>query len=84
MGRYILGAVVLILVLAGVCSGVTVDLRDGNEITVVVDNSLAEFSFDKVGGYDYVRGPGVVYRMKVFRGCRSCRIRLPSRGTGAW
>jgi hypothetical protein len=61
MGRCIAFAVAGILIMAGLSSGVTVDVKDGNEISVVVENNLAEFGFDKVGGYDYVRGPGAVY-----------------------
>jgi hypothetical protein len=51
----------LLVVYSGICGAVTVNRTGENELTISVELSLAEFSFHKVGGYDYVRGPGVAY-----------------------
>jgi hypothetical protein len=61
MRRVLTGLAALILMLAGISYAAAVTSRGEDELTVTVRNNLAEFSFDKVGGYDYVRGPGVVY-----------------------
>ncbi len=53
--------VCLLMVSAGVCSATAVDQTGENELTVMVENNLAEFSFHKVGGYDYIRGTATAY-----------------------
>jgi hypothetical protein len=61
MNRVAACLVCLILVSAGLCGAVTVRETGSDQLTVVVENSLAEFGFEKVGGYDYIRGSGVAY-----------------------
>lgn len=61
MPKYAACVMALALLLVGVCSAVTLEMTGTNQMTIVIEPNLGQFMFEKVAGYDYVRGPGVAY-----------------------
>ena len=53
--------VCMIIAAAGASSAAVLSGVGETEIAILVDNSLADFSFHSVGGYDYIRGSGSAY-----------------------
>jgi uncharacterized repeat protein (TIGR01451 family) len=61
MRRRIVALVVLSLVYTTVCSGASVHKTAPDEMLIRLTFDISEFTFETIGGYDYVRGEGAVY-----------------------
>jgi hypothetical protein len=58
MKRCAAGLALSFLLCIGICHAASVEMIGPNELLIEIESNLSQFSFEQIGGYDYVRSPG--------------------------